>query len=101
MLFKTKINTKEQRMIFEDMFADKLTNPERRSVINFGAEMYRDGIKKGLATAVVYYVAYKIGSGVVHACVKINDERRKAEEKKSYTEVKDETTETAEDEFLD
>lgn len=98
MLFKTKINTKEQRMIFEDMFADKLTNPERRSVINFGAEMYRDGIKKGVFTIVGYYVAYQIIKTTIDV-VKIFKED-KAEEKKSYTEVKEETTKEAEEEFL-
>lgn len=55
-MFRPRINNNSQRAIFENMYG-ALSDGERMTVINFGGELYREGLIDG--------VIFTIGSVVL------------------------------------
>lgn len=72
-------NSKMQQSIFENMFATKLTSDEKVTVINFGSELYRDGLKDGFWFAVGGYVTWKVGKWLVASYIDYKAEAKAKE----------------------
>lgn len=72
-------NSKAQQGIFENMFATKLTCDEKVTVINFGSELYREGLKDGFWFTVGGYVALKVGKWLVDSYIDYKAETKAKE----------------------